>query len=361
MKNSIVAMALAALMVAGCSEAPTTSSSQDPMSKPSPSTPANPVLTYEGTTTSKGKTYQTVAVMNADGSHQTNLYGTDQPLGHYFMSESWSPTGTSICFADINGNSAAPADAIKAIDVSVNSSGNVVGSNVRTVYALPTNVGINPGLAWSSTTTMGKIAFTTFNPSNTVRTLWVIPQSGGTPIKVWECDSSYIKGNGSVIGHRQPLTFPTWSYDDHRLAVIRQDSATAPNPYAVNTIMIFNTTDNGSTWSYADSIKVPGSGNISVQGLEWSRNANGINKIAYSNAANGLLYYVDPTTGAVPTTNGVQGSYPAWSPDNGAIIFNNLASNSRGYLSKVIPFTTTVTNIVTNPAFSGYPLVRWKR
>ena len=43
--------------------------------------------------------------------------------------------------------------------------------------------------------------------------------------------------------------------------------------------MIFNTSDNGNTWSYADSIKVPGTNNLSVVGLEWSRGANGTGEL----------------------------------------------------------------------------------
>jgi hypothetical protein len=356
MKNSIAVLASAALIAIGCNEAPTASSPDGPMAKTSSSTPANPALTYQGSVTSKGSTYRTVAVMDADGSHQTSIYGMDQPLGQYFMEESWSPTGSSICFVQTNDvASTSIVASIKAIDVSVNSAGTAVGSNVRTIYNLPTGLGVNQGLAWSSTTTMGKIAFTTFDPASTVRTLWVIPQAGGAPVKVWECDATYVKPDGSVIGHRQPLTSPTWSPDDHRLAVVRQDSATTATPDAVSTIMIFNTTDNGSTWTYADSIKFPGS----VGSLEWSRNANGINKLAFYNGVDWSLYYVDPVTGAVPTTNGVKGRFPAWSPDNSALIFHNLASTA--YLSRIVPFTSSVTNIVTEPAYYSRPLVRWKR
>jgi hypothetical protein len=357
-------MAAAALIAVGCNEAPTTSSPQELMSKPPASTPANPALTYQGTGNSKGSSYQTVAVMDADGSHQTNLYGSAQTAGQFFMYESWSPTGTSIAFVQTNGSATAPVASIKALDVSVNSSGAAVASNVRTIYNLPANTDVNVGLAWSSTVTMGKIAYATWDPVSSTRTLWVIPQTGGAPIKVWGCDATYVKEDGSVIGHRQPLTSPTWSPDDHMLAAIRADSATTATPYVVSTIMIFSTTDNGGTWSYTDSIKVPGTTGPGVAGLEWSRNASGINKLAYYNAGDWSLYYVSPVTGAVPTTNGVKGRYPAWSPDNGLIIFQNLGGGGNGsssYLSKIVPFTTNVTNIVPEPADPTVPLVRWKR
>jgi hypothetical protein len=266
--------------------------------------------------------------------------------------------GASICFAQTNGSTTAPVAAIRAIDVSVNTAGVPVGSTVRTIYTLPAGVGVGRLPAWSSTITMGKFAYTTYNPTNTTRTLWVIPQAGGAPIKVWESNATYVKENGSVIGHAQALNSTTWSPDDHKLAVIRSDSSGTANPAAVSTIMIFSTTDNGGTWTYTDSIKVA---NFMVRGLEWSRNANGINKLAYDNASNGLLYYVDPATGAVPATNGVQGAFPSWAPDNSAVMFHNLSSSSNGYLSRVVPFTTSITNIVMNPATPSYLPVRWKR
>jgi hypothetical protein len=305
--------------------------------------------------------------MDADGTHQTNLYGTAQSAGLYFDDESWSPGGTSISFVETNRgwNTTAPAAVIKAIDVSYNSSGVAVGSNARTVYSLPPTYIATGGVQWSSTATMGKIAFGTWNPNNSDRTLWVVPQAGGTPIRVWGSDATYIKEDGSVIGHSQYLSNATWSPDDHRLAAVRIDSTSTSNPYAVSTIMIFNTTDNGSTWTYTDSIKVPGRGNTSVADLEWSR-TNVVNKLAfadlgYNGPNNGQLFYVSPVTGAVPATNGVLGRCPSWSPDDNAIIFNNRSGAGGDYLSRITSFSTNVSNVVASPADPTTRTVRWKR
>jgi hypothetical protein len=364
MKGRIAALALVALIVAGCDEAPTTSSADDPMARPAPSTPANPALCYEGYTTLKGKGYRTVAVMDADGTHQTNLYGTTLPIGTYLDDESWSPGGTSISFVENNGSTTAPVGAIKAIDLSVNSSGAAIGSNVRTIYDLPAGYGTSGGVQWSSTSAMNKIAFATWNPNTTDRTLWVVPATGGAPIRVWGSDATYIKEDGSVLGHRQTLSNATWSPNDERLAAVRLDSAGAPtNPYAVATIMIFNTTDNGNTWTYTDSIKIAGSTSTPVANLEWSRGANGIDKLAYGNlnynANKGQIFYVDPVTNAVPTTQGVLGRCPSWSPDNMTLIYNNRSSGD--YLSKITSFSTNVSNVVVNPSYGAPPTIRWKR
>jgi hypothetical protein len=368
MNKVIVVMTLAALVAAGCNEAPTASPTGDALTKGQTSTAAKPALAYEGSLMYKGSRTRTVSVMDADGTHQTNLFGTTEARGEHFRDASWSPTGTSICFSQSNLSNTAPVASIKALDVSVNSSGIAVASNVRTIYNVPPGSGLNPGTAWSSTAAMGKIAFCPWNPNSTDRTLWVVPQTGGAPIKVWGSDATYIKEDGSVLGHRQSLGYPTWSPDDERLAVVRYDSSGTPDQYVVSTIMIFTTGDNGNSWSYTDSIKVsaaPGATVVNMYYLEWSR--AGMNKLAYGNAQDGLLYYVDPQTRdingvlTVPTTNGVTGTCPSWSPDNGTLIFNNTAGANSDYLSRIVPFTTTVTNVVQSPADVGYPLVRWKR
>jgi hypothetical protein len=297
-----------------------------------------------------------VSVMNADGSHQANFYGTSQAATDNLRDECWSPNGASVGFIHDNGNTTAPVAAIKAIDISVNSSGTVVGSNVRTIYNAPANTGITPGTAWSSTATMGKYAFATYNPSNSNRTLWVVSQTGGSPIKVWGSDSTYVKENGSVMGHRQTLSSATWSPDDEHLAAVRADSAGTTTPTAMVTIMIFRTSDNGLTWSYDDSIKVAGGASMPVSGLEWSRNGNGINKLAYNNFNDGFLYYVDPSTNAVPFTNSVPGRFPTWSTNNSVISYWNSS-----YYHTVVPFTTTVSYTFANPAYYQSPAIHWKR
>src|SRR5205823_1439911 len=110
-----------------------------------------------------------------------------------------SPTGGSICVTQKgNGSSTAP-DSIKAIDVSVNSSGVAVGSNLRTILGLANrSVRLNNAF-WSSTTSMGKIAYTT--QESTTNSLYVVGQSGGTPTQIYSYDAT----GGIKLGD------PTWN------------------------------------------------------------------------------------------------------------------------------------------------------
>ncbi|HVK37575.1 MAG TPA: hypothetical protein VNA88_03520 [Candidatus Kapabacteria bacterium] len=361
MKIPVSAVALAALFLHGCGEAPTDSSRLTPLSKPPVTVKANPVLAYVGTTSYKGALVQTVAVMNEDGSNQKSLFGASEPSGHRFQDVSWAPTGSTLCFMQQAASTTTPEATIKTVDVSISSTGTVTGTNVRTLYSLPTGDGAPGGMEWSSTSTMGKIAYTTYNGSNTVRSLRLLNQTGvGTPSVVWESDASYIKPDGTVLGHRQTLSSPAWNYNDQQLAVVRADSSGTAFQYAVCTIMIFSTADNGSTWTYTDSITVTGGSELSVWGLSWSRGTSGIDKLAYANLNDNLVYYVDPTTGAVPTTNGVRGRIPTWSPADTAIVFVGTGTGS-AYLSRLVPMTTTVTNYVPTPAITSAPVIKWKR
>jgi hypothetical protein len=111
-------------------------------------------------------------------------------------------------------------------------------------------------------------------------------------------------------------------------------------------IMIYNT----STWEYVDSIAVEGT----VFGLEWSR--SGANKLAFGLQAVGStitkLYFVDPSTGSVPTTNNVVGTCPTWSPNNSSVMYVNA-----GNAYKNVPGTASA-SLVSN--FGG-SLLKWKR
>ena len=359
---------VAGALLTGCQQDP--SSTGSPSVRPltvhgGTSSAAHPALTYEGSETYHGSTYRTLAVMDTDGTHQTNIYGGHSMSASFWYNwGSWSPTGGAICFYQSNLNTSAPQDTLKAIDVSVNSSGTAVGSNVRTIYAFPNGDGSTAGLAWSSTSTMNKIAFVSANANNKINTLYIISTTGGTPQKVCQIDgSTFVKENGSIVGHRMGLLYPTWSPDDHRLAVNRCDSSDVATGVTVaNTIMIFNTTDNGSTWTYTDSIKTSSSAypyNFSpFQSLDWSRSNGGIDQLAFANSGSNILYHCTPTTGSTPTSIGVSGYAPVWSPNNSSILYYN---TTNGDVSKITPFGTSVTNVISSPAIASIRQIRWKR
>jgi len=272
--------------------------------------------------------------MDTDGTHNTavQVAGVSTSIINYTYLPGWSPTGGSICFTQW-GSATAP-DTIKAIDVSVNSSGVPVGSNLRTIVGLPDQTVRLNGAYWSSTSAVGMIAYTTRDGAT--NSLYVVSQSGGTPTKICSVDTAWMHFGLT-------LKNPTWSPDDSRLAVCRDSSANAST--ATSMILIFNT----STWACVDSIAITGG----VFGLEWSRSGS-MNKLAFVDFVSGSnhLYYCDPTTGATPTTYGLVGSYPTWSPNNSSVMY----VNSSG-LTKNIPLTSTTTSV---SSFGGAG-VKWKR
>lgn len=335
MKNilrSCAVLLIASSFTTGC-EAPTNDVDNTPkfqMGNPhggggGTSTPANPELCYTSKITSKGKMYYTLAVMDVDGSHPTTIYQAPKPSPMIlYGSPTWSADGGSIVFTQSGGGG---SDTIKAIDVSVNSSGQAVGSNVRVIAIAPTGVGYKNAF-WSSAGS-GLIAFTS-NETNS-NSLWTVSASGGTPTKIMSIDKTWS-------GSANPLGMPTWNGDDSRLALIRMGASNT-------TIMIYNT----STWAYEDSIVVPGT----VNGLEWSR--SGMNKLAYS--TNNQIYYVDPVTGATPTTNNVTGGFPAWAPDNSSLMYTaSTTPGGSGEVRNNTAFSATTSLIST----TSVAAVKWK-
>ncbi len=310
----------------------------------SPSTPpAQPAVTYIGTTTATIKkviyTYYTVAVMDSTDANQRNIvtaaFNNTQGA---LVSPSWNYNGASIAYGSLENL----AWAIKAVDVSVNSNGVPVGSNVRAIYSLSASDSIynQGGPAWCATSSTGLIAFTRLHIKKSdygVTDLCTIPQSGGTPTVL----ASYKKLRGTVcLGLYE---YPTWSPDDSKIAVARQDT----NDHY--TILIFNS----STGAAEDSIPISGS----VNKLEWSR--TGQNKLLFMSTPNSStpweLYYVTPSTGSTPTTNSVTGFDPAWSPNNSGVMFYSYSSSG---LAKLQSFTSNSTSL--EPGFTGGS-IDWKR
>ncbi len=322
---------------------------QDPSSPTSSGTPfafknsagggtstAHPAITYAATTVSHNVTYATIGVMDTDAGHQTNVVtaGSSNSTEN-LMSPSWNYSGASITYKDIAGT----ASSIKAVDVSVNSSGVPVGSNVRTIYALTTSdsATIQSGPAWCATSSTGKIAFTRNHLGSQLglSELCTVSQSGGTVTVL--ASYSKLNTNHIVMSH---YTSPTWSPDDAKIAVIREDTIQH------STVMIYD----ASSGAALDSIPLAGG----VTSLEWSR--SGMNELVYLYTPNSStpyeLYYVAPTTGSTPTTNSVVAGSPTWSPNNSGIMFVNSG------LKKVVPFTSSITTISSS---AGGNSLNWKR
>jgi hypothetical protein len=370
MKRLLLPLPLfAALWLVSCEQPSDNASS---ITRPGPSsnshggsgtvTPANPAIAYQGSVRSHGQTYQTIAVMDSDYTHQTSIYGDGINATYSYRGPSWSPNNGSIAFIRNSGTAAVPVNSIMAVDVTLSSTGTVSGTNARTIYALPSGQVDNGWTtAWSNTSATDMIAYGTRTITGPKQTaVWVVPASGGTPVKVWGMDTTFVKEDGSVIGHTMPVGWATWSPDDSRLAFERFDSG-ARTSYATSgisravTIMIFSTTDHGATWTYTDSIKHSSTGgNSYFDDIQWSR--TGQNKLALSYHEDGLLYYANPSTNTTLTTDGLAGGAQlSWSPDNSSILHNSSSS-----IWKSVPYTTTVYATATSPTYGDLPVVRWK-
>ncbi len=270
--------------------------------------------------------------MDTTGANATTIVTGSS--GTTYTSPSWNYNGSTIAYARV----ASGTYKINTVDVSVNSKGVPVGSNDQAIYTLaPSDSTVlltGAGPACSATSSTGLVAFAQVHTDRQhygITELCTMPQSGGTPTVL----ASYKKLNGTVI--EGIYQWPTWSSDDSKIAVARQDSN---REY---TILIFN----ASTGAPEDSIYVAGT----VSHLEWSR--TGENYLAYSFSTGSAyeIYYVTPSTGSTPTTNSVVGSYPTWSPNNSGIMFQN----SGEY--KLVPFTTATSSVIS----SNYPYLNWKR
>ena len=329
--SSLLTVTCCGILIAACNHAP--SGPADGLTSGIVTSPAHPALTYYGLAKSGDSTYPAICVMDSDGRNQASVFVASSN-GLNVAAPSWSPDGNSICFTQC-GLGVFP-DSIKVVDISAGQSMSpVLKNNVRTVVGLSmpgsisglAGAGMTLGYAyWSSTSAFGMLAYTATIKDKI--SLCVVSAMGGTP-KV--LNTNWASERYGYIA---------WSPDDSRLAFCRLDP-----PYGNNTIMIFNTGD----WSCVDSIKVSGL----VEGIDWSR--KGMNKLVFARAADFsspyYLYYCDPKTGATPTTNGVVGEMPSWSPDNSSIVcYNNGAS-------KVTSFTRLSTMV--DPTIKS--VIVWKR
>ncbi len=325
--RSLCLLLVGGLFAVGCEEDPSSVGSSDPSFGAKP-VPANPALVWRGAQIIGGVTYSALYVGDSTIAPTARIHTVASSSVFHWSAPTWSPSGGSVVFTQ--GGSGSIPDTIKAIDVSVNSKGNVVSSNLRTILGLSGTASRLKNSFWSSTTSKNMIAYTSDDGASS--SLQVVSGSGGAATQVASFDETW---SGNTLG----LGYPTWNADDSRLAVVRHGNDAAM-------IMIYNT----STWEYVDSIAVEGT----VFGLEWSR--SGANKLAFALQGVGStikkLYFVSPTTGAVPTTNDVIGTYPTWSPNNSSVLYVDA-----GNAYKNTPGTSSTTHISN---FGGLGF-KWKR
>jgi hypothetical protein len=335
----------AASFLSSCKSDPQSANGPNlPLASGGASTPAHPAVTYPSVAAVKKSNYNTVGVMDTDGTHQTNVV-TAATSYETIRNTSWNYSGGSIAYRDYgsSGNATYPSS-IKTTNVTVNSSGVPVGSTPATIYTLNSSddAYVGNGLAWCSTSSTAEIAFTRQHAGgsqNGLSELCTISQSGGTPTVL----ASYQKTNsvGTVTSY---FTSPTWSPDDSKIAVFREDT------FNHVTIMIFNS----STGAATDSIPITLN---NMNHLEWSR--SGANILAYAQLTSSgyQIYYCAPSTGSTPSTNSVPGSFPTWSPNNSGLMYVNTASSNA--LMKVTAQTSSTTQILSDGPTGAW--LNWKR
>jgi len=344
--NKLLSASLLTIMVllaASCKQDPQSANGPQTVLPLSSGNPAHPAITYA--------IYGAIAVMDSDGTHQTTVLS---PKGTETMgTPNWSSSGGSIAYQDAAGGSSY-VNSVKAMDISVNSRGVPVSSNVRTIYATQnTDTAFIVDPAWCSVSTTAQIAFVRRyggagwgSPNLGLAQLCTVSQSGGTPTVLASYKILATQGNGNplVISH---YLYPTWSPDDSKIAVAREDTV------GHWTIMIYNS----STGAAQDSI--PFSGTVAC--LEWSR--TGLNKLLFQETPNSstpwTIYYCDPTTGSTPTTNSVTGSNPTWSPNNNTVMYITGAPTDA--FMKDDAFTSTTSTLQSSGFYGGTTGMNWKR
>jgi len=339
MKTLLLAAAtlVAASLLSACQQDPQSATGPTlPLTPPGgggTTTPAHPAITYCSSVTSHGKTYSTVGVMDTDGTHQTNIYTGVQyeSIG----TPTWSPTGGSITWS---GRVYGSGDRIMAIDVSVNSSGVAVGSNLRTLVSWQTSdsVGVQ-SIRWCQQATTGKIAFA-LHHTNTVGAefnvydLCTVPAGGGTVTVVASRNPSR---SGSLM-----LYNPTWSPDDSKIATYASIFLNDTGSAQANSFVVFN----ASTGAVTDSIPVT---LHTIWRSPWSH--SGLNELVIPYPY-GPIYYLTPTSGSTPASSGLTGYHTTWSPNNSSVMFLS-TPGAGGVLEKTVPNSTTASTVLSS--FNG--------
>lgn len=344
---SLSLLTLMVLLAASCQQDPSSSGNQRPALHTSTSgTPANPAIVYTYSVTTgtgtKKTTYAHLGVMDTTGANQTSVYSAST-TSEGEWSPTWAPGGGSISWIKLPNGSPDNTGAtyIMAEDISVNSNGIPVASNLRTIATCTNYKGGIWAQAWSSLSSTGQIAFV-MTDSEGSNGAWdylcTVSTSGGswhTLAKIWDNYSTTGLGGGSFG--------VAWSPDDSKIVVTYGSTSKM-------SLMIYD----ASSGAQLDSIAPP-SGDNGALHPEWSH--SGLNSISYGvNTGTAWALYYD-TPGSAPTTNGVTFSSGAqlpttWSPDNSSLMLV-----SGGALKKLWSFSSNTTTVLST--FGGSSL-NWK-
>ncbi len=320
---------LSALLLAGgmflnsCSKDMDSPTAIMPM-KTTISADAHPAITFVGTTTSHSTTYNTIAVMDSDGTDQANVY-TAASSSTILNWPTWSGDGSNIAFKD-------GSYTLKKVAVSV-VSGKAVGGTVTTLVT--TNTG-SPILcaAYSPSTTSSSIAYGTYTSSSLTSTVYTIPSSGGSATQIYSLTGCGIYG-------------VTWNPDASKIAVYcrywKPRNGGTQDTVDYTCIKILNTSG-----TLLDSIGIDKAKGL-FGSFEWSR--TGADNFAYTAmnvSSNGLEFvsgsdsiYTQGASASSTPTFVTTGTYPTWSPSNWKLAY--LPHSGGGTKSIIIASGTTAT------------------
>lgn len=277
----LFAIPLALIFFAACQGTPLgpVSTPEFSKTKQPPPPPAAPVITFY---TTKG-----LVVMNADGSNQTTVVRWTQNFWEPSGFPHWSPDGTSILFG-VNW----------IVNVSV-VNGTPVGGNLHQIpITLPAGWNIGFDSDWSPAG--DSIVMTAYDQVTNLQAesrIYMVAAAGGMPTLVY----------ASPVGFT--AEWPQLSPDGSKLVFVDAGQSSGFN----KVLVVF---DRGSsTRTVIDS-----SDGLFVRGPRWSHSGD---RIAYSRFTrnNPQYIYTIPATGGTPTSLGVIGWYPAWSPDDAILAY----------------------------------------
>jgi Tol biopolymer transport system component len=342
-RTTFLLLLVAASGFAACQSDPTSATNDSALSAlKRSSTSASPAIAIRLQTQKQGSQWAAIAVMDADGSHRTNVYIAPTASSQFasYTGPSWSPSGESISFVEHSGTQPGTSS-LKRINVAL-VNGVPTGSAATTLltYSTPTSSNIR-SQAWSPSSSVSEIGYIWMNSdpntggagplsSFSVR---VIPASGGQPTAIYTSPSGHIS------------TDIAWSPDGSELAVSDYDNSTG-----YMSILIIDR----ATGAVLQTLV--GGTYGTIRGIDWSSDGNTLAFGAALPGGSSYLYTLSLAQGSQPV-QGIAGSRPTWSGDNSALAYNVTVES----VGKVVLATgaASVLYSTTGGYPNGYP--DWKR
>ena len=249
-----------------------------------PSTPADPAIAY--TTTGQ----KSLWVMDADGSHQTQIHTSDENI----QEPTWAPDGSAIAFGV-----GIVYEELWRINVSL-VDGVPVGNNATMLHP-----NIDFSVEWSPA---GDVILFVERISDLYH-LRTIPATGGNPTTLYTTPSGFA-----------PID-PTWSPDASSIAYVEMELLTGPDNYSINVFDVAS----------ESVMTVFGPVTTNIYWLEWGK-SSGSTEIAFSMVTGGSfsVYTIDIELSNPPVLIEGSSRFPSWSPDDSEIAYTVTVYSKNG-------------------------------